>query len=384
LGELCGTAGQVFNITIEEKMMTDGKMPSGDMVEIDRRQTPENVPSTAVMEALLDALKQLNPDQLKILYQKLQELTPKDQTSTPQSTDNSSGGSVAEVGVQNIGDVANRGIETASRVQDLGFVEFTAGLINGTFDAIVGATLKQMQGYSQLVADLAKTVSQFQAENVSDAQINQYLAERYPDGEGTTVVRSNYTFVDTPEDTAAGISAKKASEKLNAIATNLNLATKDLPEGQRLKLTESGTASAFNAAQVTQIRQAVGALLATSQLSILRTMAREGMARIVIDDGEILTRLTFNITTTESQAKQKSNYNQNINQTTIGGSAGWAWWKVSASTTNTNINVNTVNESSFDSTTMNTEIIGQVKIRFRTETFTSVDVPQTPEETKNS
>jgi hypothetical protein len=360
--------------------MTDGRMPSGDMVEIDRRQTTDTSTPTEVTEALLEALKQLNPDQLKILYRKLQELTPKDQTSTPQSTDNSSGGSVAEVGVQNIGDVANRGIETASRVQDLGFVEFTAGLINGTFDAIVGATLKQMQGYSQLVADLAKTVSQFQAENVSDAQINQYLAERYPDGDGGTVVRSNYTFTDTPEDTAAGISAKKASEKLNAIATNLNLATQDLPEGRRLKLPEnSNNTNTFTAEQITQIRQAVGALLATSQLSILRTMAREGMARIVVDEGEILTRLTFNITTTETQAKQKSNFNQNINQTTIGGSAGWAWWKVSASTNNTNINVNTVNESSLDSTTMNTEIIGQVKLRFRTETFTSVDVPETPE-----
>ena len=90
---------------------------------------------------------------------------------------------------ESVGDTAERAIGVAKQVQDLGFVEFTAGLINGTFDAIIGATIKQMKAYAELVADLAKTLSQFQAENISDAQVNAHLSNRYPDGQGGTSVR---------------------------------------------------------------------------------------------------------------------------------------------------------------------------------------------------
>ncbi|NES85533.1 MAG: hypothetical protein F6K10_31280 [Moorea sp. SIO2B7] len=45
---------------------------------------------------------------------------------------------------------------------------------------------------------------------------------------------------------------------------------------------------------------------------------------------------------------------------------------MSAGASYSNLNVKAVNESSFDSLTMSTEIIGQVKLRFRTETFASV------------
>ena len=79
------------------------------------------------------------------------------------------------------GDAATTGMGVARQVQELGFVEFTAGLITGTFDAIIGATVKQMEAYSKLVADVSKSLAQFQAENVSDAQVNAHLVERFPD-----------------------------------------------------------------------------------------------------------------------------------------------------------------------------------------------------------
>lgn len=47
------------------------------------------------------------------------------------------------------------------------------------------------------------------------------------------------------------------------------------------------------------------------------------MARIVVTDGELMTKLTFNITTNELQDKRKENYNKNINRTRIGGGGGW-------------------------------------------------------------
>ena len=275
-----------------------------------------------------------------------------------------------------VGATAERAMGVAKQVQDLGFVEFTAGLINGTFDAIIGATIKQMKAYAELVADLAKTLSQFQAENISDAQVNAHLSNRYPDGIGGTSVRSNYTFQATAADLANGVTGKTAKENMQAVVDALVAETKGLKENDRLTpnklpIVETGPFT-FTAAQIAQIRLAIGQTLASNMMDHLRAMAREGMARIVITDGSIRTMLTFNVTSTEVQATQKAKYNSQSFGASIRGTAGWGWGRVSAGASYSNLNVNTVNESSFDSLTMSTEMIGEVNLKFKTETFPAI------------
>lgn len=273
-----------------------------------------------------------------------------------------------------------RGIDLAKQVQDLGFVEFTAGLINGTFDAVIGATLKQMKAYAELVADLAKTLAQFQAENISDAQVNAHLLNRYPDGIGGTSVRANYTFTATAADPNNGVTARSANDNLQAVVDALILETAVLPAANRLTRATTGssattsltialTDTSFTAAQIATIRTAIGQTLASNMLEHLRAMAREGMARIVITDGSIHTKLTFKVTSTEEQKTQKDKYNSQSFGANIRGSAGWGWGRVSASASYSNLSVNTVNESTFDSLTMSTEMIGEVHLKFKTESF---------------
>ena len=48
------------------------------------------------------------------------------------------------------GATAAAGMEVAKNVQNLGFPEFTKGLIDGTFDAIIGANIKQVESYSTI------------------------------------------------------------------------------------------------------------------------------------------------------------------------------------------------------------------------------------------
>lgn len=282
------------------------------------------------------------------------------------------------VGAMAIGDAVNAGISAAKQVQNLGFVEFTAGLINGTFDAIIGATIKQMDAYAKLVADLAKTLAQFQAENVSDAQVNAHLAQRYPDGQGDTVVRANFVFPDTAADPNNGTSAKTGNQKFQEVVAALIQDTSNLPQASRLTrgslgIDETDTnIKQFTAAHITTIRTAIALSLASTMMDHLRAMAREGMARIVITNGEILSKLTFNVDATDEQTTQKNQYQRSSVGAYVRGSAGWGWGRVSAGVSYSNLNVKTVNESSFDSVTMSAEIIGQVKIQFKTETFPPV------------
>src|SRR4249919_3779270 len=50
---------------------------------------------------------------------------------------------------------------TGSLVNEIDFPGFVAGLVHGTFDAIVDASIRQMESYSSMVAAVAKTVDQF-------------------------------------------------------------------------------------------------------------------------------------------------------------------------------------------------------------------------------
>lgn len=275
---------------------------------------------------------------------------------------------------------AERGMDVASRVQNLGFVEFTAGLINGTFDALIGATIKQIKAYSELVADISKELTQFQAENISDAQVNAHLSNRYPDGEGNTSVRLGYTFKATTADLANGVTGNTANQNLLAVVEALILETAGLPAAARLtrtnlKIAQDDTSIiTFKEEQIALIRTAIGQTLASNMLEHLRAMAREGMARIVITEGSIRTKLTFNVNSTEVQATQKAKYNNQSFGANIQGRASWGWGRVSAGASYSNVSVNTVNESSFDSLTMSTEMIGEVNLKFKTETFPAVIV----------
>jgi hypothetical protein len=347
-----------------------------------RRTTTGGDAAQRSITAAIQALENLNRQQIGILQQIVSSLA--DNSRQSQGSDGDLG--VQSLTVQTTGDTALRGMEAAKQVQNLGFVEFTAGLINGTFDAIVGATLKQMEGYAKLVADLSKSIQQFQVENVSDAQITAHLANRYPDGEGSTSVRPGYTFPDIPEDTETGAAGKTSNEQLQNVVNALINETQGLRRELRLTreligITRDATdITQFTQEQVATIRTSIGGLLATNMLGQLREMARDGMARIVITDGEIMTKLTFNVSTNELQERKKENYNRNLNRTQVSGGVNAAFWKFNASTDNTNLNVNSMNESSFDSTTMSTEMIGQVKLRFKTESFPPYVPPTPPEE----
>ena len=67
------------------------------------------------------------------------------------------------------------------------FPSFVASLIQGTFKAIVDASIQQMEAYAELLKNVAKTVDQFMNDNVTDGQAKDYLADEHP----TTSSRSD-------------------------------------------------------------------------------------------------------------------------------------------------------------------------------------------------
>lgn len=65
-------------------------------------------------------------------------------------------------------------------VTNVNFPDFVSDLINGVFDSIVNASIKQMDAYAKLVAGVAKSLDEFASPNLSDNEAQQQLFDRLP------------------------------------------------------------------------------------------------------------------------------------------------------------------------------------------------------------
>src|SRR5438067_1271602 len=66
-------------------------------------------------------------------------------------------------------------------IRDVNFPSFVAGLIDGVFNAIVTASIKQMDAYAEMLKNVAKSVDDFMKDNISENSARDYLANKYPD-----------------------------------------------------------------------------------------------------------------------------------------------------------------------------------------------------------
>src|SRR5262249_15854624 len=69
---------------------------------------------------------------------------------------------------------------TGETLRAIAFPTFVADLIHSTFQAIVNASIQQMEAYVKLLENVVKTVNQFMSDNISDHQARDYLAQSYP------------------------------------------------------------------------------------------------------------------------------------------------------------------------------------------------------------
>jgi hypothetical protein len=66
-------------------------------------------------------------------------------------------------------------------VDAVDFPAFVAKLIHGTFNAIVHASIEQMEAYGELLKQVAKAVDEFMQENVDDGAVRDWLASSFPE-----------------------------------------------------------------------------------------------------------------------------------------------------------------------------------------------------------
>ncbi len=239
-------------------------------------------------------------------------------------------------------------------VRDINFPQFVAGLIDGVFNAIVDASIKQMEAYAELVKNVAKSVDQFMKDNVSENQARDYLADRYGD----------HLEIDTGGEQPQ-LKPKDGYDQDNLpdFFSELGLAAPvdDLDE----EVTE----------QV--LVPAARRRIAMDRQQLLATMVLMGINRIVVTNGNITASVVFELKTRDvverdfTQTAEQAGGKYAASQTRPG---FWSWFRPSVTRERESswgrFKVTTVQEEDSESSVqMKTNLSGKVNINFKSETF---------------
>jgi hypothetical protein len=220
----------------------------------------------------------------------------------------------------------------------IAFPDFTASLIQGTFQAIVDSSIQQMEAYSRLLAETAKTVDQFMEDNITDDMARDHLTSTYGD------VFQKDLSSGAPQMTVA-TDAVGAGE-LPSFLRNLGFdSPMDLDQ------------QAVEEVVIPETRKT----LAEMRHQSLATMVMMGINRIVVSDGEINAKLVFHIDATESMTLTFNDYKP-TNWTLAGKLGGNAFGA-------SGLVVNTMNLNAQSDVNMNAELTGEVRVRFRSDYF---------------
>jgi hypothetical protein len=227
---------------------------------------------------------------------------------------------------------------------EINFPSFVAGLVHGTFDAVVDASIRQMEEFSNLVAAVAKDVDDFTQENVTANQARDWLAQQHPGDLHLDLPRQH-------EDREPVLRAPSSSNG-DEPPSPAWLADYGL-EGEPL------TDELIEEQLVPAARKRVGG----SRLQTLATMVLLGMNRVVVRDGKVSARVRF-----RAAATDKAHVDYATSNDPGGGGTGWGT-RGSSTYVDHQTMVSTVGVNAQADTDLKVELFGEVEINFVSETL---------------
>ncbi len=265
-------------------------------------------------------------------------------------------------------------------VQKVDFPKFVGGLIKNVFQAIVESSIEQMRAYGELIANVAKTVDQFMADNITQGAGRDYLAQRFPDDLGIDVQSGSGAFAEGDATAAAAPTAvlvPKGDDPAVALAKisaemNINPPITDLSDA--------------NAEQ--RLVTAARLQMAKSRQQLLSSMVMLGINRIVITDGSINAKVVFDMRASDTAKREytASMYDKETQRHKESVNASYGSWftpvSVDASAENEQTHVATVGSAVDDSSESKAEVkaklSGDVRVNFKSD-YLPLEKMATPE-----
>jgi hypothetical protein len=234
---------------------------------------------------------------------------------------------------------------TKDTLNAIQFPVFVADLIKGTFNAVVNASIQQMEAYGKLLANVAKTVDQFMADNISDNQARDYLAQSFPEH-----------FQVQVEDGKPRVKSRETDVSA--------------PDFQRLLNVPEGTSVDDESAE-DKFVPAARRRLAENRLQMLSTMMLMGINRIVITSGRIHATMGFHLQASDTaQAQTASEFDfKHEDELGFGGGLGALLGGPSGSQRTSIAYVSTTKKNSTDDISLQTDLTADVDLKFKSDYF---------------
>lgn len=236
---------------------------------------------------------------------------------------------------------------TEQTLNAIAFPTFVSDLIQGTFQAIVDASIQQMEAYGNLLANVAKTVDQFMSDNITDNQARDYLAASYP----------AHFRVDTSSETPR-VRLREGAED------------REKPNfRQAFGLNEDVDVDEDTAEEV--LVPAARRRLAQNRHQVLSTMVLLGINRIVVTSGRIRAKMGFRIDTTDTGSVQTASQFDFKHETTASAGGGLHSFLggPSVKTKNTVAYVSSTKKDSSDEINVEADLTGEVDLNFKSDYF---------------
>lgn len=233
---------------------------------------------------------------------------------------------------------------TEDTLNAIAFPTFVADLIKGTFQAIVDASIQQMEAYAELLSNVAKTVDQFMADNVSDNNARDWLVGAYPQS--------------VQLDTSSGRPQVRVRPGAEGSANQPDF-RRDLNLSQDISLDDQSVEE--------QLVPAARRRIAQSRQQTLATMVLMGMNRIVVTRGRIKAGMGFRIDSTDrSRSEYASNF-ETKHESQM--KYGWFLSPVSASVRNSVTYVSSSKKNSESEIDVQADLTGEVDLQFKSDYF---------------
>jgi hypothetical protein len=255
---------------------------------------------------------------------------------------------------------------TRDTLNAIAFPTFVADLIKGTFNAIVDASIKQMEAFGTLLSNVAKTVDQFMADNITDNQARDWLAGQYPQhfevsiGKGGDGRRGGARPARGGRGGGGGQASGPAA-RLKVRQSAKGIAKPDFRA--ELGLTDDVGLDDKTVEDV--LVPAARRRLAQQRHQLLSTMVLMGINRIVVTSGHINAQMGFTIDSSDSGSAENASQFDFKNETIAG--AGFLGFGVASR--NTVAYVSSQKRNSSDSIDVHADLTGEVDLKFKSETF---------------
>ncbi len=292
-------------------------------------------------------------------------------------------------------------MDTAARFGEIPFVDFSRELVQEIFDGLVEAHILQVEEYANFIESLTEDLSTYINQTVDGVSFEQVAAfvENYElpevDNLPLTTVLAKLESPEKP-DAKPEVQPRKLGEGgllseanlWGGILDNLAPAVTRLvdkigdPEQKRYLETfvayneailEGAALVQENMPSYKQIRDAIASLIVSNKYSILQTLAKQGMMRLVVTEGEIETKLTFgtwNSAASGSSGSQKMKRKERnkSKDNDARGVLGIFKAKKSKNKNKTRtLTVNTAKSYQRDSSGSRVDVFGRVLIRFKSD-----------------